>query len=471
MKTDLLIIGAGASGLMAAIAAARQWEGCRRRPEVTVVERMDMPGKKLLATGNGRCNYTNHKMDLQCFFGDDQRLIPHILKLFGTADVLNFFQELGIYPKDRDGYVYPNSDQARAVLDVLLMEAHRLGVHILTGCHVHSLQFQGPDYFTVLMKETVASKESSRAKKTPRAKEASRAKEKLQSVELLPDTKITARRVILSAGGCAYPNLGSDGSGYALAKGVGHRIITPVPALTGLYASEKFFKQLAGVRCTGEIALYLNQRLLAKDTGELQLTDYGISGIPAFQVSRFASAALARHPKAAVTPTQKYKNTEKTSLKARLDFMPQLTQKQMFFMLKNRVDLRPQKTIAQMFTGLLNDKLGRVLIEQAGLLPDSGCYMLNSRELEALSKTIKTLEVHITKTGDFSRAQVCAGGVSMSEMTPNLESARIPGLYITGELLDVDGICGGYNLHWAWATGYIAGSHAGKDLYDSNRTN
>lgn len=458
MKTDLLIIGAGASGLMAAIAAARQWEGSCSRPEITVVERMDMPGKKLLATGNGRCNYTNQRMDVQCFFGEDQRLIPHILKSFGTADVLNFFQELGIYPKDRDGYVYPNSDQARAVLDVLLMEADRLGVRILTGCHVHMLQFQGPGHFTVLMKETAS------------LKEASRTKDKSQAKKSLPTRKIKAKRVILSAGGCAYPNLGSDGSGYALARDVGHQVITPVPALTGLYASEKFFKQLAGVRCQGTIALYLNKRLLAKDTGELQLTDYGISGIPAFQVSRFASVVLARSPEM-TTPAQSHKNTEKVSLTAVLDFMPQLTQKQMFLMLKERVDLRPQKTIAQMLTGLLNDKLGRVLIRQAGLLPDSICHTLSSRELEMLSKAIKALEVHITGTGDFSRAQVCAGGVRMNEITPSLESARIPGLYITGELLDVDGICGGYNLHWAWATGYIAGSHAGKDLHDSNRTN
>lgn len=446
MKAKIIIIGAGASGLMAAIAAGRRFlaqsrqagQGCRasqsfqtapgcrtgqncqedREVPVLVLERMDKAGKKLLATGNGRCNFSNMHMEPDCFHSDSPKLVRQVLDIFSVEQTAGFFEELGIYIKNRDGYLYPLSGQASSVLDVLLMETRRLPVEIRTGCEVSGI------------------------KAVPGGYEVYGGGGKIYR----------AGKVIISCGGCAYPKLGSNGSGYAFAKASGLKVIPPVPALTGLYASQKYFREVAGVRADAQISLYIkkgeNQVLAAKDRGEVQLTDYGVSGIPAFQVSRSAAKALAMKKKVSLT----------------LDFMPDMSSGELFSFLYERARLHPERDVLEFLTGIFNYKLCRLFVKLSGLLKDRAAGSLSKRELSQFVGVIKALPADITGTGNFDNAQVCAGGVDGRELNPNLEAKKRQGLYFAGEVIDVDGLCGGYNLQWAWSSGYIAGSHAAKEM-------
>ncbi len=418
--SEIIIIGAGAAGLTAAIAAGRRLMADtgkkfkKDQPPVLVLERMDRPGKKILATGNGRCNFSNMHMDAACFHSDTPSLIARVFELFGPEATREFFQTLGIVIKDINGYLYPRSGQASAVLQVLLSELERLPAAIKTGCEVTKIQRVSGGY-------------------------------------TLSDTNgqiYRARKVIVACGGCAYPKLGSNGSGYALAQAAGLKVLKPLPALTGLYTQQRFFKRVSGVRTDGKITLYTmdksGQRLLAEDTGQLQLTDYGVSGIPAFQVSRWASKALDRGQKVTLS----------------LDFMPELSSGECFSYLSDRVKWQREKPAREFFTGMFHQKLGALFLELAGIKDDLPGGALNKKLLGGLCQCIKALPADVIKTGGFESAQVCAGGVDGRELHPWLESKKNPGLYFVGEIVDVDGICGGYNLQWAWSSGYAAGSHS-----------
>ena len=419
MTAKTIIIGGGASGLMAAIAAGRIYAGgCKKAQkkgrEVLVLERMDKAGKKLLATGNGRCNFSNMHMDDTCYHSQTPWLIKQALGTFGLKETLDFFDELGLFVKNRDGYLYPLSGQASTVLDVLLMELKRLPVEIKTGCEVISVKPVKNGY----------------------------------EIRDGAGTIYRAPTVIVACGGCAYPKLGSNGGGYRLASGLGLKVITPRPALTGLYGAQKYFKKVSGVRADARLSLYIKKGsstvCAASDRGEVQLTDYGISGIPAFQVSYYASKALARGQMVA----------------AALDFMPDMPENNLFLMLKDRARLYPERSVREFLIGILHQKLCALFTELACLPEDKQACALSSRELFALAKLMKALPADIVKTGGFDNAQVCSGGVDGRELSPQLEAKGYPGLYFAGELIDVDGICGGYNLQWAWSSGYIAGSSA-----------
>ena len=247
----IAIIGGGASGMMAAIFAVR------KGAKVLLLEQNDRLGKKILVTGNGRCNYTNTYQDASCYRSEQPDFITRVLDQFPAEKVITFFRELGIYPKDRNGYLYPFSDQASAVRDVLEQEVYRLGVDVRTGISCTGIQKTNERF-------------------------------SLQTSQ----GSLTVDQVILCNGSKAAPSTGSDGSGYALAKQLGHQIIPVLPALCALHCTGKHFRAIAGVRAQGKVSLFVNSELTAADTGELQLTAYGISGIPVFQISRYASKAL-----------------------------------------------------------------------------------------------------------------------------------------------------------------------------------
>ena len=404
-KKRVAIVGAGASGIVAAIVAAR--EGAK----VTLIEHKDRIGKKILSTGNGKCNYTNDFMTTDCFRGEDITAVSQVLKKFGTKETLDFFFDLGILPKSRQGYYYPKSEQATAVLDVLRMELERLNVQVLCDTHVSSI------------------------------------KKKKEFQIQTSSGRLSADCVILSTGGKASSVLGSDGSGYDLAKSMGHSIAPVVPALVQLHAKGDFFKQVSGVRTEAKVAIQIDGKIVAEDTGELQLTNYGISGIPVFQVSRFAAEALYRKKKPV----------------AIIDFMPDMEQEDLEEFLAERIEKNPKKTAEELLIGIFNKKLIPVFLKKASISPKLYAYKLNSKDFVSLIQILKSLELEIIKTNPFDQAQICAGGVRTTELfIPSMESKYVQGLYMTGELLDVDGICGGYNLQWAWATGYLAGIHAGK---------
>lgn len=403
---EIVIIGGGASGMAAAIAAARTGA------LVTVLEHNEILGKKILSTGNGRCNLTNLNLKCEAYRGDDPVFIGEFLKGFDASAALEFFSSAGIYTKCRGDYVYPLCDQASAVREALAAELERLGVKVRTGCHADRIR-QDKGGFLIFCRD----------EKSP----------------------YRASRVILAAGSRASEISGSGGSGYALAESMGHSLSPVVPALVQLVSPKKCFQKLAGIRLTARIVLYVNGKITSEDTGELQLTDYGISGIPVFQVSRYAAKALHR----------------KQTVLAEIDFIPQLSFKELEQELRARQDRCGEYTAAQLLNTLFPSKLIPVLLTESGIDRQLRAGKLSGEKLKRLVKICKCFEVPVSETKPFSKAQICAGGVRTSEICPEtMESKLVKGLYITGELLDVDGICGGYNLHFAWGSGSKAGTHA-----------
>lgn len=401
---NVVVAGAGASGMMAAVTAAS--EGAH----VILLEHKDRIGKKILSTGNGRCNFTNTCQEPICYHSDNPGFPWKIIEKFNAQQVISFFLQLGVYSKNRNGYLYPNSDQASAVLDAFRMELDRLHVEILTETECREIR-PGKKGFTVTTNKG----------------------------------NIRADRVILAAGSKAAPSTGSDGSGYDLAGKLGHRILPVLPALVQIRCSEKFFKSLAGVRANGSVSIWTEDRCIARDTGELQLTNYGISGIPVFQVSRYASRLLY----------------EKRDVYAVLDFMPDFTHEQMTAFLRARTKTRPEKTAGMFLIGLFHRKLADLWIKLSGISREKTAGELTDEEIMRLARLIKSMKVSVTGTNSFEQAQVCCGGVDTAEVNPDtLESLYVPGLYFAGEILDVDGMCGGYNLTFAWASGYVAGKSA-----------
>ena len=415
MTKQIIIIGGGASGMMAAIQAAR------KGAKVIILEHMDRVGKKLLSTGNGRCNLTNLHQTEECYRCQQEGFVFSVLNQFSVEDTLQFFRDLGIYMKDRNGYIYPNSDQASSVLDVLRMELEHQNIRVLLDCQVTSVQSSGRFFVQT------------------------------------SQGKITGDALILAAGSKAAKNTGSDGSGYDLARDFGHNLVPPLPALVQLRCKEHHYKQLAGIRTEAKVeVMFREQRLpgrkgeylwkvLAEDRGELQLTDYGLSGIPVFQISRYAAVALHKG----------------MPVKARIDFLPQMTGNEANHMLYQRRQDMGYKTWEQWMIGLFNKKLGLVLLKLAGIEPGQNVSFSSQDQWERLLKQIKGYETEVVATNSFEHAQVCCGGVDTMEVWPEtMESKKVPGLYFAGEILDVDGICGGYNLQWAWSSGAVAGINA-----------
>ena len=403
MRT-VAVIGGGASGMMAAVTAAS--EGAR----VILLEHKDRIGKKILSTGNGRCNFTNIHQEPICYHSEDPLFPWEVVEKFNAQAVISFFLQLGVYSKNRNGYIYPNSDQASAVLDAFRMELDRLKVEIRTGVECREIR-PGKKGFTILTDQE----------------------------------PVRADRVILCAGSKAAPTTGSDGSGYDLAKKLGHRILPVLPALTALKCEEKFFKSIAGVRANGSVSIWSGGECIAKDTGEIQLTDYGISGIPVFQVSRYASKLLY----------------EKKEMDAVLDFMPDFTKTQTNAFLRARAKTRPDKSAEMFLIGLFHKKLCDLWIRLSEIPRQRKAGELTEDEIARLTSLIKEFRVRVRETNPYDKAQVCCGGVDTREVDPEtLESVYVPGVYFAGEILDVDGMCGGYNLTFAWASGYVAGKAA-----------
>ncbi len=402
MKQQVIIVGAGASGLAAAIQAARQGAS------VTILEHTAKPGKKLLSTGNGKCNLTNLMTPDGAYRGGQQEFIKKVLDHVTVEQTLEFFQDLGLVLTDRNGYVYPNSGQAASVLEALLFELDHLGVSIVTDCNVEEIR---KDLSLI----------TSKGKKK-------------------------ADAVILAAGSMAAPKTGSDGSGYQLARALGHRIVKPLPALVQLKCREKWYKLAAGVRTEASVTLKIDGKTAAADRGELQFTDYGISGIPVFQISRFAARGI---------------NTGR-QVTAELDLLPSMDFNSTRQFLSERAKRFSYRPAVEFLNGVLNHKLARILLKEAGISEKGFVKDITNIQIKKLTSALKGLETEILSANSFDQAQVCSGGIDTRDVDSNtMESKLVNGLYLAGEILDVDGICGGYNLQWAWSCGILAGTNAG----------
>lgn len=405
--TDVTIIGGGAAGLMAAITAAR----CGAK--TIILEHMDRVGKKILSTGNGKCNYTNALQGISCYRGENPAFVLPVFEQFGFEETVAFFKELGIYPKVRGGYYYPASEQASSVLDVLRMECDYQKVEIFTSCKIKNIKKCKNGYQITAEKEAFLTK-----------------------------------TIIFATGLLAAPKTGSDGSGFPHIEAFGHHFIDIVPALVQLQGKQSFFKFLAGIRAESTIYLYIENRQICSETGELQLTEYGISGIPVFQLSRFATRALQ----------------EKKKVYALIDFMAGMTEEELFSLLEERFHRHAHgKNTSEALIGLFNKKLIDVLLKEAGIGLHIPAGQVKNANLHRLCQKIKQFRVDIVGSKGVETAQVCAGGVDTREVkADSLESKLAKGIYFAGEVLDIDGTCGGYNLQWAWSSGYVAGCHAAK---------
>ncbi len=397
---DLIVIGAGASGMMAAITAARN------NKNVCILEKLDKAGKKLLATGNGKCFFTNERMDTECFYGE-KSFVESVLKQFSVEDCLSFFHSIGIYPKNKNGYFYPNSEQASSVVNALTNELERLGVKI---------------YYQMQVKDI-----------TP---------EHDQVCVWTDKDSFVSKRVIIAAGLKAAPKLGSDGSIFDIVKSFGHRFHPILPALCGYYCKGLKFKAISGVRAYGKVSAYINGTKLGEDTGEIQFTDYGLSGIPIFQISHHLSNGLY----------------EKKDVEIKVNLLPDFDRKQLLDELNYRRSVFATMPMDLFLNGLVNQKLSNMILDKVGIEPDFSVASVSTEKMQAIAECLQEITVRVTNYRDFEFAQVCTGGIPIAEIhTESLESKFAKNIFFTGEILDVDGICGGYNLHFAWATGHIAG--------------
>lgn len=397
------IIGAGASGMAAALAAAENPE-----VEVLVLERQSRVGRKLLATGNGRCNLTNLHALEGGYHGESPDFSKEALTRFSPEETLAWFRSLGLYTvAEPSGRVYPYSDQANSVVDVLRLAMDKPNITLVTGFTVEKIRRE-PEGFTL------GSREDS----------------------------YFCDKVIVACGGLAGSKLGGTMSGYQLLGKLGHRSTRLRPALVQIKCGWGGVVGLKGVRANCHVKIFRDEALFAQSTGELQFTEMGLSGPVIFEISRDVCFG-------------------KGDWEARLDFLPEMSPAELEAMLLERQ--RRNFPMEELLTGVLHNRLGRVLTKAAGI-GGRQAGELTREEIAQVCRTVKAFAIPLTEPLGMDSAQVTAGGVLTENFDPQtMESRLVPGLYACGEVLDVDGDCGGYNLQWAWSSGRCAGLHAGKE--------
>ena len=394
------VIGGGASGMMAALTAAED-----KNNRVVLFERQQRPARKLLATGNGRCNLTNTLAASENYHSEQEGFADAVLQSFTPADTLDFFHGLGLLTvEEYGGRVYPLSNSANSVADVLRFALEKAGVEMRTSCPVRELKRNGKGYTVVTDGDA-----------------------------------LSADFVIVACGGAAGAKLGGVSDGYELLKDLGHKRTRLYPALVQLITEAEYPRALKGVRADAAVKLLGGEKVLTESVGELQFTDNGVSGPAAFDISRTA----AQIGEGAVIS---------------VDFMREYSPEQVREMINSRCLALPELETAQLFTGLLHNRLGRMLVKYAALPASAPLKELTEKQKETAAKVCKQFRLKLSGTEGFDSAQVTAGGVKTSGFDPvTLQSWFNPGLFACGEVLDVDGDCGGYNLQWAWASGRTAG--------------
>ena len=446
IRTEIAVIGGGASGCMAAIGAAESGAS------VVVFDKNDRPARKICATGNGRCNLVNLYQDEKCWYTSSGVSVRGRLASFSERDLLAFFEERGIWFHDRQGYVYPGTDQASVIADLLIREMDRLRVGVFPGARVTGIEKDPSGLFRITVESVVGSEQGKEKYNRNRRKNEDRRKNErnrnLQtgSARAVPERRIClADRVILCTGGLAGPVFGCGGDGYALAESLGHSLVPTVPALTSLICPEKALKMAAGVRCPAAITLICDGEETGMEQGELQLTEAAVSGIPVFQLSRLAGYALR----------------DGREVRIRADFLPGMPEEEW----QKQADLRLRdgrnQTLEQLFMGLVHPKLLRFILNRLGLVSEQKRAGVKTEQIRQVLELMRGLDFEITGLTGYEKAQVTAGGIPLTETDPEtMESLVCPGLYLAGELLDADGICGGYNLQWAMTGGLLAGRAA-----------
>lgn len=409
---DTIIIGAGAAGMAAAIACGKDGQ------KVLLIERQSQMGRKILVTGNGKCNLTNFDQKIEYYRSDSPKKVRKVLSTFGQTETMDLFQSLGIYTKDKNGYVYPYSEQAASVREsfetaILSNE----NITFLSGCEWKET-WEKDGIFHVLVTSVTEEDQSFKKEK-----------------------KFCCKSLLITTGGLAGPKFGCDGSGYKIAEMFGHTLIRPLPALTALKSSAPFLKKVSGVRNQASITLKIDGEIAKKETGELQWTDYGISGVAIFQLSRFAITALEENKKVSLY----------------FDFMPELSLEEKYRIFLAFARQNKKKEVLSLVKGLFPAKLCPIILREAKIDLDMPVGNLKEKDWDRLVTVISYFPLRINGYFGYEKAQVTRGGISLSELTDSLESTKCAGLFFAGEVTDVDGTCGGYNLQWAFSSGTVAG--------------
>lgn len=400
------IIGAGFSGLVAAISLARLCPSSR----IVIFEGKSQAGKKILVTGNGRCNLTNETVSSEFYHGDVS-LFERVYPQADNASLLSFFSSLGVLTaRDFAGRYYPVSNQAVSVLDALVSEACALGIEIITDCRITDV------------------------KKTQHG--------------FVLNGEYDCERLVFACGGKAAPVHGSDGSGFEILSSLGIRSTPLSPSLVPLYCAG-FEKSLKGIRARGTVSIKNGGRVLASDTGEIQYTDYGLSGIPAFQVSPVVSELLREGQK----------------VTAFVDSAPFMERQELEEYITASIKRYPSSPAGNVLEGIMTKKLSSYLISQCSLNPQKPASTVSAGAAGKIAAAVKSKKYEITRTGGFADAQVTSGGVASGELCENsLGLRKLRGAYVCGEMLDVDGLCGGYNLQWAYSSAVSVADSIAKEL-------
>ncbi len=401
---DIVIIGGGVSGIVSAI---KSFNG---RNRITILERNDKCLKKLLLTGNGRCNYFNDDTSISNYHSMREDLLDKVINSDNMSRILDFYNELGIIPKIKNGYYYPFSNQASTVRDSLLFEVMKLGISIKYNYLVEKIEHSNNKFII--------------------------------------NDSIVCDKVIIATGSCSYPKTGSDGMGYDFLRKFGHNIIKPLPALVQLNSDFKYCRELSGIRSDVILSLYEDDEFISSSVGEVQLTDYGISGICTFNLSHFVTRGLDVGRKEVI----------------KVNFLPFIKDNYMewFNTYSNKHN---DKNIYMLLCNILNYKLVKVILKVCSIDNETYYNELDYNSRSLLIDNLTNFKFNIVSTKDFNFSQVCNGGVSLDEVNlSTFESLIVDGLYITGEVLDINGNCGGYNLICAVISGILVGD----DLSDKS---
>ena len=394
-KHECVIIGGGAAGMMAAVQLAGYGiDNC-------IIEHTGKIGSKILQTGNGKCNFTNLNMSSEMYQNKDNRLVMEVIDKFDVQHTLKFFKSIGVYYTQKDGYVYPHSKTAASLQNALRLAIKNAGIKVNMDTVINKIYKKEADGKDVFVLEC-------------------------DGIDFIADT------VIIATGSKASPKTGSDGSGYELVRQLGIDIVKPLPALVQLVCGDKAVCKLgAGVRSYGSIELWVDGQCVANDTGEIQYTDYGISGIPVFQVSRFAVKAI----------------DENREVKAVINMIPDITDSDIEDIFNRRIIAEGYKTLEQFFEGLINKKLVAMIAARCKISESKHIADIDIEKMRHIIETMTHFGFVITGDKGFDYGQVCQGGVALDDIDiSNMECKKVKGVFFAGEVVDVDGKCGGYNL-------------------------
>ena len=409
MKHSLIIVGGGAAGLTSALIAKDLGI------DVAIIEGTDRIGKKILTTGNGRCNISNSNINIDRYHSENLHFAKPTLDSFTIKDTIDFFDRLGIPLVTLEGgKMFPMSMQASSVLDIFRFALEEKNIPVYTNTKANEITKKKNGFKICSSNNSI----------------------------------YECDKLIIATGGKCAPKTGSDGSGYALARQLGHSIVPQVPALVQLKLNYNRLKALSGVKFDGYAEIFINGKYIQKEFGEILFTDYGISGPPILQLSRSASCGLSKH--------------NKVSLK--IDMLPTTSRENLKEFLNNHWSVFGSRCLCDSFIGIINKKMIPIILKQARIEDiHKPCCDLDLKEKDDIYDLLKHWEFEVSGTNSFANAQVTAGGINTKEINAQtLESNITKGLFFAGEILDIDGDCGGFNLQWAWSSGAIAGRNASK---------